>query len=487
MMNRFLGSSHKATAFRGFRTVLSVALFLSLLLPSLGVAGEHVETLDESTVDVFFFDIGQGDGILVQTADGKNLLIDTGPPGAREKLLQRLMFLNVNELDGLVVTHAHADHMGNALALMEKMEIRTIFDSGFAHNTQTYASFLEAVETRKLRYVQPRKGMTFNVGKHLVVEVLGPEDPLLRGTRSDPNTNSIILRLVAGETTVLLTGDAEHETEVRLLNIESKLLQADILKVAHHGSRYASSTSFLKRVNPKDAVISCSRNNSYGHPAPETLSRLADSNISVFVTATMGDIALRTDGKKYTLGPANFQVAQASSLGNPLLSPLQIAQTSQIDINNASEAQLVTLKGIGPSKAKAIIAYRNQNGGFRSIDSLREVKGIGVKTVEKLRPFVRIGAASVIPSSPDTQESPSLKSEFASPDSGENERKIKLNIATREELMSLPGIGPAKADRILSYRATLPSGFLSLDQLTSIKGIGTKTLEKLRPLLTLTP
>lgn len=473
---------------RNLWKLMGAFLFVMCLgLPGTAFSGERVEQIDSATVEIFFLDIGQGDAILVQTIDGKSLLVDTGPPGARKALMERLRVRNVDSLDGLIVTHAHADHMGNANVILDKLKVKTLFDAGYNHSTQTYARFLEQIEIKKsqtsLKYIQPREGLTFPVGKHLKVEVLGPGDPLLQGTRSDPNTNSVIMRLIAGETTLLLTGDAEHETEVRLLQTQGERLRSDVLKVAHHGSRYASGVAFLNKVSAKDAVISCGRNNSYGHPAQETLERLKAQNMSIWVTSKDGDLALRTDGREYTIGPANFQLAQVSASGS---SQVQISQTSQINLNSATESELMSLNGIGPSKAKAIVQYRNQNGGFKSIEGLQAVRGIGAKTVQKLRPFLTLGGGSPSANVPAataaaTQDAPKPSVEASG--SG----ALILNTASREDLMSLPGIGPAKAERILDYRNGKPNGFQSIDELTSVKGIGAKTLEKMRPLLRLNP
>ena len=485
-----MNSQHNAV-FERLSISFSLAIFIVFAFLSVpALAAERVESLDKTTVEVFFLDIGQGDAILVQTADKKTLLVDTGPPKARKALQNRLAHLGVTSLDGLVITHAHADHMGNAVDLLKTMEVKTILDSGFNHSTQTYLKFLQQVEqhknTSKLRYIKPRDGFTFPVGQFLSVEVLGPSEPLLQGTRSDPNSNSVILKLVAGETSLLLTGDAEHETEVQLLQKPESKLRADVLKVAHHGSKYASGNEFLERVGAKEAVISCSKNNNYGHPAPETLQRLKAHNMEYWVTAEVGDIALKTDGKEYTLGPAHFQIAQATTSPYSPPAGVAIAQTTQIDLNRATEGELTTLKGIGPAKARAIINYRQQNGAFKTIDELQSVKGIGAKTVQKLRPFLKLGTSmDTAPATAEPiQEAPEQKEASLAPVET-NQKGLPLNSATREQLMSLPGIGPSKAGKILDYRNSKPNGFDSIDELTSVKGIGKKTLEKLRPLLRL--
>ncbi len=461
----------------GFVALLITSLFVS----NSAFAGEQVDKVDNPTVELFFLDVGQGDAILVHTKDEKNLLVDTGPPSAKALLLSRLNSLGVNHLDGLLVTHPHADHMGNAVAIIKTVPTRAIFDPGYQHTTQTYDNFLREIETRSIRYVQPREGMNISLGKHVVMEVLGPQTPLLAGTRSDANSNSVIVRLVAGKTRILLTGDAEEETESQLLGLDPSRLQSDVLKVAHHGSKYATSSHFLSVVSPKAAVISCGKNNKYGHPASETLDRLKQGAIEVLLTNKHGEITLTTDGKNYAIFPSPTPSVQTPASKTPL----QVAQDSRINLNSAGEGELVSLRGIGPAKAKAIIAHRNKIGAFTSVDQLVQVKGIGVKTLEKLRPLITVGEVG---SAPPSQPVAAPQADGSSVSSGSNPQPagnaIHLNTATASELTTLPGIGPSKAKAIIEYRKTLPNGFATVEQLTSVRGIGQKTLEKLRHLVT---
>ena len=469
----------------GLRTVygrLSGALGLFFLVLLLGcapaaIAGQRVERIQNSTVTIHFLDVGQGDGTLIRTADGKKVLVDTGPPSARHHLMKRLQELGVAHLDALLVTHAHADHIGNALQVMRTIPTRTLLDAGFAHTTQTYASMLAHVEASPdIQYRVLARGRNLSMGEHAVLEVLGPEDPFLRGTRSDANANSIVFRLRAGDVTVLFTGDAESETEVRLLDEGGKDLRSDVLKVAHHGSAHATSTRFLKAVSPDCAVISAGRNNKYDHPAPATVGRLEQAGVVSWNTASHGEVEIRTDGRSYAVETHGVVavVAQAKGAVLPQNGP-------GININTADVVSLDTLPGIGPSKARAIVAYRDQHGAFGTVDDLTNVAGIGQKTVARLRALVRVSGAAAAPRFPAASIAPSSTPSSARAPAGS---LIDINRAGAAELVELPGIGPSKARAILEWRQT-NGEFSHVDQLVEVKGIGARTLEKLRALITL--
>ena len=137
------------------------------------------------------------------------------------------------------------------------------------------------------------------MGKHVTLTLLGPQMPYLRRTRSDVNANSVVLRVDYGAVRILLTGDAEHETEERLLARHPETLRAQVLKVAHHGSSHSSTDEFLKHFPSDIAVISCGRNNRYKHPKPEALERIKNMGAKIHRTDLEGTIHIRSDGKTF--------------------------------------------------------------------------------------------------------------------------------------------------------------------------------------------
>ena len=245
---------------------------------------------------VTFLDVGQGDCTLLQLPEGHTLLVDAGGTrdgrfdvGARV-VTPALRALRVPRLDMVVATHPHEDHIGGLRAVVEQQRVGTFLDSGTVTASPMQYRLLQTIRDRSVRFVQAEAGQQFRLGA-ATVEVLGPPVPPVRGTRSDLNNNSVVLRVRVGGTTLLLPGDAEAEQERWLLD-RGVDLRADVLKVGHHGSRWSTSDRWLAAVRPRIAVVSCGENNPFGHPAAETLTRLQAARTTVYRTDTLGAITL---------------------------------------------------------------------------------------------------------------------------------------------------------------------------------------------------
>ncbi len=268
---------------------------------------------------VHVLDVGQGDAILVLTPSNKAVLVDAGTPRSTQAVLNALNRYNVQQIDLFIATHAHADHIGGADNVLNAIPTRVILDSRVPHTTQTYRSFREAAERavreRGAQYTTASPGQRFDLGDGAVVTILGPVEPYftaqdLRAGGNEPNANSIIARLDYGDFSILLTGDAEMQTEQRLINTTGTNLRASVLKVGHHGSRYATSEDFLRIGRFRDAIISNGADNRYGHPNQEVLDRLRGAGVNVYRTDLQGEITIRTTGSGYQIStereaPAN--------------------------------------------------------------------------------------------------------------------------------------------------------------------------------------
>lgn len=253
---------------------------------------------------VTFLDVGQGDAALLETADGHAAMIDTGPPEARDRVRAALASHGIARLDWLMLSHPHLDHIGSATTVLESVPVGRVVDPAYPHPIATYDRLLARIQQLGLPFTAARSRGMLPLGALASVEVLQPHEPFIEHSRSDVNANSIVARVTAGNVRVLFTGDAERETEARLLGENAAQLAANVLKVAHHGSRYASSPALLAAVAPRYAVISCATGNDYGHPHAETLGALAQRGITFFRTDVHGDVTLLTDGAQLAFSTA---------------------------------------------------------------------------------------------------------------------------------------------------------------------------------------
>lgn len=252
---------------------------------ALGVASAGQLVID-------FLDVGQGDSVLIR-GGGKTVLIDAGIKDAN--VTGQLDRLGVTRLDLVVATHAHADHIGGMANVLQGHDVGLYLDSGQPHTTRTYLDVASTLKERGIKHIRGRTDMTLRMGDEAILHVLWPGDTYLKDTRSDLNSNSVVIWLEHGEVDALFTGDAEEPTEHALLR--GDLREVEVLKVAHHGSSHSSTQSFLARVSPEIAVISCGTDNRYGHPDPEALARLASVGAMVFRTDLSGQVRVISDGQ----------------------------------------------------------------------------------------------------------------------------------------------------------------------------------------------
>ena len=391
------------------------------------------------TLQVEVLDVGQGDSILITSPAGKTVLIDGGT--GRRSVMRALENRQITSIDLMVNTHAHADHIGGLDEVIEALPVRAYVDSGMPHTTETYRRVLDLVERKGVPYKAVRAGQMFRLDDGISIEVLAPEDPLLTGTRSDLNSNSVIMRLQHKKVCFLLMGDAELETEHRVM--ERGLEPCEVLKVAHHGSRYASSKKFLEVVQPEWAAISAGRNNRYKHPAPEALRRLERAGATVLRTDLHGRVLFESNGRKVEVFVS------------------RISDDVQLPAG-------VTHKKPPRRDASTVPAPVASN--------TRPHKGGGIK-VEDRKPDDR--KADPPDLSPDSQARIDALRERPGAVPAAAGGKIDLNRATADELTRVPGIGPAKAAAIVTHRET-KGPFKSVAEADAVPGIGPATLAQLQ-------
>jgi competence protein ComEC len=301
-------------------------------------------------LQVHVLDVGQGDSILIISPTGKSVLIDAGDFGKDKVVRDALTRYNVSHLDLFVATHAHPDHIGGAAGVLQNVKVDQVIDNGVApadyvdpqqktnaanaknsknakgtkgptpkptpkpaplpHGAQlptlkAYTEYLDAVKQSGAQRATAQPGQKIDLGGGAFLTVLAPVPPpftedQMRGGGNEPNANSVVLRLVYGDFSMLLAGDAEAQTEDRIIRSGAEL-QSRVLKVAHHGSKYATTDDWIKRVKPEAAIISDGEYNRYSHPSSDVLARLKAAEAKVFRTDLQGEITITTKGKDFSL------------------------------------------------------------------------------------------------------------------------------------------------------------------------------------------
>lgn len=269
------------------RVILAGHLILSMLL-ALSLY-QFFEITDHQT-KLSFLDVGQGDSILLQTPEYKNILIDGGPDGkVIEELSKKLDFFN-QKIDLLILTHPHLDHYGGMLDVVQKYPIGAVMLTGVAGD-RVYGSFIKQLKEKEIPIWYPDSSKDLQVGRDLILDILYPfkSQSLIGQDVKNKNNSSVslMIRDKSGKAEALLTGDAEMAQEIELL-LSGQDFASPLEKLGHHGSRTSSTLPFLNAVNAKTVVISAGKNNKFGHPHKETLEKVKDKE--VHITANEGTI-----------------------------------------------------------------------------------------------------------------------------------------------------------------------------------------------------
>lgn len=237
---------------------------------------------------VHFLDVGQGDSIFIELPTNETILIDASIKDASDKIINYLKEEKVSKIDYVFATHPHSDHIGGMSAVIKAFDIGQIYMPKAVTTTKTYENLLLTIKDKNLKIKTAKAGNTIIDTDDLKLVVLAPN----QDSYESLNNYSIVLKLTYKEKRFLFTGDAETLSEKEITGD----VEADVLKVGHHGSRTSTSQAFLNKVNPSYAVISVGLNNDYKHPHQEVLDRLEKKNIKIYRTDQNGDIIFTTDG-----------------------------------------------------------------------------------------------------------------------------------------------------------------------------------------------
>ena len=265
--------------------VVAVALVAGFLFPSKdGIKGVPLDTME-----INYLDVGQGDCSVIILPGGKVMMIDCGEAKYGEEIGEFLKSKNIDTIDFLVATHPHADHIGSMEYIINNFDIGSFYMPDCDYDTETFFNMLTALNNKDVQSNLAKAGDIIYEDESTICKVLSPK----RNNYKEVNDYSVVVKIICGEKSFLFMGDAEETAESEITGDVS----ADVLKVGHHGSSTSTKESFLKKVDPDIAVISCGKNNKYGHPDREVTNLLKKYGVETKRTDVDGTFTLRCDGK----------------------------------------------------------------------------------------------------------------------------------------------------------------------------------------------
>ncbi len=279
------------------RSKAYILLAMCLMLVVVNIYLFHLHSKEQNHDLTFvMLDIGQGDGIFIESPTGTQILFDAGPPKKILGKLARVISPFDRHVDAIVITNPDSDHIGGYNDILKTYKVGQVFEPGTFNDSKTYQNLQEQIKNKNIPNMLLKKGMRLDIGGGAVIDILFPDRDV---SMWDSNDGSIVAKLTYGNTSIMLTGDATSETEKIILSEFSQSgLQSSVLKVGHHGSRTSTSSDFVEAVRPMYALVSNGKDNTYGHPHPQTLETLTQLGVKIFRTDLVGTIIMKSDGQK---------------------------------------------------------------------------------------------------------------------------------------------------------------------------------------------
>lgn len=249
-----------------------------------------VFSFKDQKLEIIFFNIGQGDSILINAKNNQQILIDGGPnDSVVDKLGKTLPFYD-KKIELIILTHPDKDHISGLVEVVKRYKVDKILTTGIECSTEVCQILSEQIQKKKIPVKIAQAGQTIFLGDNIFLGILSPLENLSGENVKNKNDTSIVAKLITGKNSVLLTGDITSKAEKKLAENNFNL-QSDFLKIAHHGSKYSTSEFFLEEVSPKTAIISVGKN-SWGMPTKEVLEKLDRKKIKVYRTDIDGDVKI---------------------------------------------------------------------------------------------------------------------------------------------------------------------------------------------------
>ena len=294
MRNKNNGKSKiQITITAALLVLLAAAVIICVCIDYNNSAGRGSYENEEGLFLAHFIDVGQGDATLLQSPDGEFMLIDSGPTYSQDYLVKYLKDAGVDKLEYFIITHPHEDHYGGATAVIDDFQIENfIIHKDFAYD-YPYDKFIRRLGKKDTNIIRTEINDSFVFADCAEFVIISPK----RTDKDDLNESSLCFKIVYENTAFLFTGDAEWESEKQML-ASGYNVKADVFKAGHHGSSTSNTESFVKAVDPQIAVVSCERNNDYGHPHREIVALFKEKGIRMLRTDELSNIVISSDGEK---------------------------------------------------------------------------------------------------------------------------------------------------------------------------------------------
>ena len=270
-----------------FLIIINVIIFYAVSL------SDH-----KGLLKVTFLDVGQGDSIFIQSPNGNQILVDSGVSKNISNVLSRVMPFYDRSIDVLIATHPDQDHIGGFPEILKRYKVGRYFDDGLVGETGTFKEISKELIGENIKEERLVKDEVVDLGDGVFLKIFYPSLTL---EGKDTNESSVVMKIIYGDSDILLMGDAPTDVEKYLAMTEGKNLKSDILKVAHHGSRNSLSEEFFSAVSPEYSIISAGKDNSFGHPHKEIINALNDIGTNILRTYEIGDINFVSNGDKFIL------------------------------------------------------------------------------------------------------------------------------------------------------------------------------------------
>jgi len=264
-------------------------IIIVVIIYSYFYAPKPVKLQDSNHLTLHFIDVGQADSMLGILPNGETILIDAGNREDGNSIVRYIKTQQIKKIDYVIATHPHEDHIGGLAEVINSFDIGSIYMPKVTTTTKTFENTMLAIKNKGLKVTTATAGVSILNVDNLKIELLAPNS----STYEDLNSYSAVTKITFGNTSFLLTGDADNISEGEMFKYN---LKADLLKVGHHGSSTSTSAEFLKAVAPKFAIISVGKGNTYGHPTQKTLTALKNAGVTTYRTDINGTIVATSDG-----------------------------------------------------------------------------------------------------------------------------------------------------------------------------------------------